>query len=68
MYGPRPSARRLFGKRKTTKDHRIMMKNCAPTFLPLIYCTLCENYGAFHEHATNFDLDPLDCDNYADID
>ncbi|KAL0011376.1 hypothetical protein SO802_006484, partial [Lithocarpus litseifolius] len=57
VYGPRPSVRRLIGKRKIMKDHRIMTKNRAPTFLPIIYCTLCENYGAYHVHEANSDFD-----------
>ena len=67
-YGPRPSARRLVGKRKITKDHKIMTKNHASTFLPIVYCTLCENYGTFHEHESNSNSDLLDYDNYANTD
>ena len=33
VYSPRPSARRLNGKRKITRDHRIMTKNHAPNFI-----------------------------------
>ena len=43
-----------------------MTKNRASTFLPIVYCTLYENYGALHEHEANSDPDPLDYDNYAD--
>ena len=37
VYGPRPSTRRLIGKRKITKDHKIKTKNHAPTFLPIVH-------------------------------
>ena len=50
IYGPRPSARRLFGKRNIAKDPRIMTKNRAPTFLPISLCVQCGNYGVIHEH------------------
>ena len=67
VYGSRPSARRLIGKRKITRDPRIMTKNCAPTFLPISYCVLCGNYGVLHKHEQYEDnSDPLDYDNYAD--
>ena len=66
VYGPRPSARRLIGKRKIAKDPRIMTKNRAPTFLPISLCVLCGNYGVIHEHEQYEDnFDPLDYDNYA---
>ena len=45
-----------------------MTKNRTPTFLPIVYCTLCENYGALHQHEANSDSDLLDYDNYTDID
>ena len=67
IYELRPSARRLIGKRKITRDPRIMTKNRAPTFLPISYYVLCGNYGVLHEHEQyedNFDL--LDYDNYVD--
>ena len=51
VYGPRPSARRLIGKRKIAKDPRLMTrKDCVPLFLPIPYCVLCGNYGTIHEH------------------
>ena len=50
VYGPRPSTRRLIGKRKIAKDPRIMTKNRAPTYLPISYYVLCGNYGVLHEH------------------
>ena len=70
VYGPRPSARRLFGKRKITKDPRMMMaKDRVPIYLPISYCMLYSNYGVVHEHEQYEDnFDPLDYDNYADID
>ena len=67
IYELRPSARRLIGKRKITRDPRIMTKNRAPTFLPISYYVLYGNYGVLHEHEQyedNFDL--LDYDNYVD--
>ncbi|KAK9986541.1 hypothetical protein SO802_031492 [Lithocarpus litseifolius] len=69
VYGLRPSARRLIGKRKITKDLRIMTKNHAPTFLPISYCILCGNYGVLHEHEQYEDnSDLLAYENYADTD
>ena len=69
VYGPRPSARRLIGKRKIAKDPRIMTKDRAPTYLPISYCILCGNYGVLHEHEQyEDDSDPLDYDNYTDTD
>ena len=69
VYGPRPSARRLIGKRKIAKDLRIMTKDRAPTYLPISYCILCGNYGVLHEHEQyEDDSDPLDYDNYTDTD
>ena len=51
VYGPRPSARRLFGKKKIVKDPRMMMaKDRVPVYLPISYYVLCRNYGVFHEH------------------
>ena len=41
VYGPRPSARRLIGKRRIAKD---------PVFLLISYCPLCNDYGVLHEH------------------
>ena len=64
VNGPRPLARRLIGKRKITRDPRIMTKNRAPTFLPISYYVLCGNYGVLHEHEQCEDnSDPLDYDN-----
>ena len=70
VYGPRPSARRLFGKRKIVKDPRIMTaKDRVPIYLPISYCVLCSNHGVIHEHKQYEDnSDLLDYDNYADID
>ena len=69
VYGLRPSTKRLIGKRKITRDPRIMTKNHAPTFLPISYCVLCGNYGVFHEHKQYEDnSDLLDYDNYANTD
>ena len=46
-----------------------MTKNRAPTYLPISYCVLCGNYGVLHEHEQyEDDFDPLDYDNYVDID
>ena len=50
VYGLRPSVKRLIGKRKITRDPRIMTKNRAPTLLPISYCILCGNYRVLHEH------------------
>ena len=69
VYGPRPSAWRLIGKRKIAKDPRIMTKNRALAYLTISYCVLYGNYGVLHEHEQyeeNSDL--LDYDNYADTD
>ena len=69
IYGPRPSARRLIGKRKITRDPRIVTKNRAPTLLPISYCILCGNYGVFHKNKQyENNSDPLDYDNYANTD
>ena len=70
VYGPRPSARRLFGKRKIVKDPRIMMaKDRVSFYLPISYCILCSNYGVIHEHEQYEDnSDPINYDNYVDID
>ena len=67
IYGPRPSTRKLFGKRKIVKDPRMMTaKDCVPIYLPISYCVLCSNYGVVHEHEQYEDnSDPLDYDNYA---
>ncbi|KAL0011925.1 hypothetical protein SO802_007033 [Lithocarpus litseifolius] len=68
VYGPRPLARKLFGKRKITKDPKSMTtKGRVPLYFPISYCVLRGNYGTIHEHEQyedNFDL--LDYDNYAD--
>ena len=68
VYGPRPSARRLIGKRKIVKDPRLMTtKDRVPIYLPISYCVLCNNYGVIHEHKQYEDnSDPLDYDNYVD--
>ena len=70
VYGPRPLAKRLFGKRKIVKDPRIMIaKDHVPIYLPISYCVLCNNYGVIHKHKQYEDnSDLLDYDNYADID
>ena len=69
IYGPRPSARRLFGRRMIVKDPRLMTaKDRVPIQLPISYCVLCGNYGVLHEHEQyKDDSDPLDYDNYANI-
>ena len=68
MYGPRPSARRLIGKRKIVKDPRLMTTKDR-IYLPISYCVLCNNYGVIHEHKQYEDnSDPLDYDNYVDTD
>ena len=70
VYGPRPSARRLFRRRKNVKDPRqTITKDHVPIYLPISYCVLCSNYGVFHEHEQYEDnSDPLDYDNCADSD
>ncbi|KAK7826626.1 o-acyltransferase wsd1 [Quercus suber] len=70
VYGPRPSARRLIGKRRIVKDPRLMTaKDHVPVFLLISYCALCNDYGVRHEHEQYEDnTDPLDYDNYADTD
>ncbi|KAL0010866.1 hypothetical protein SO802_005974 [Lithocarpus litseifolius] len=70
VYGPRPSARRLFGKRKISKDPKLMTaKDCVPLYFPLSYYVLCGNDGTIHEHEQYEDnSDPLYYDNYADTD
>ena len=70
VYGPRPLAKRLFGKRKIVKDPRIMIaKDHVPIYLSISYCVLCNNYGVIHKHKQYEDnSDLLDYDNYADID
>ena len=50
VYGLRPSARRLIGKRKIAKDPRIMTKDRVPTYLLISYCVRCGNYGVFYKH------------------
>ena len=50
VYGPRPSAWRLIGKRKIAKDPRLMTTmDRVPIYLPILYCVLCGNYGVIHE-------------------
>ena len=67
IYGPRPSGRRLIGKRKIVKDPRIMTKDHVPIYLPISYCVLCGNYGVLHKHEQYEDnSDSLDYDNYVD--
>ena len=70
VYGPRPSARRLYRKRKITKDPRLMtIKDCVPIYVPISYCVLCSNYGVIHEHKQYEDnSNLLDYDNYVDTD
>nr|POF24497.1 hypothetical protein CFP56_29522 [Quercus suber] len=70
VYGPRPSARRLIGKRRIVKDPRqITAKDRVPVYLLISYCSLCNDYGVLHEHEQYEDnSDPLDYDNYADTD
>ena len=69
VYGPRPLTRRLIGKRKITRDPRIMTKNRAPIYLPISYCILCGNYGVLHEcKQYEDDSDTLDYDNYVNTD
>ena len=70
VYGPRPSAGRLIGKRRIAKDPRLMTaKDHVPVFIPISYCALCNDYGVLHEHEQYEDnTDPLDYDNYADTD
>ena len=70
VYGPRPSARRLLGKRKITKDPRLMtIKDRVPIYVPTSYCVLCSNYGVIHEHEQYEDnSNSLDYDNYVDTD
>ena len=66
VYGPRPSTRRLIGKRKIIKDPKLMTtKDRVPIYLPNSYCVLCSNYGVIHEHEQYKDKsDPLDQDNH----
>ena len=70
VYGPRPSARRLIGKRRIVKDPRLMIaKDQVPAFLPISYCALRNYYEVLHEHEQYEDnSDPLDYDNYVDTD
>ena len=70
VYGPRPSARRLIGKRRIIKDPRLMTtKDHVPIFLLISYCPLCNDYGVLHEHEQYEDnSNPLDYDNYANTD
>ena len=62
VYGPRPSARRLFGKRKITMDPILMTtKDHVSLYFPISYRVLCGNYGSIHEHKQyEDDSDPLD--------
>ena len=51
VYGPRPSARRLIGKRRIVEDPRLMTaKDHVPIFLLISFCPLCNDYGVLHEH------------------
>ena len=51
VYGQRPSAKRLFGRRKIVKDPRMMTaKDRVRIYLPISYCVLCSNYGVVHKH------------------
>ena len=51
VYCPRPSVRRLFGRRKIVKDPRLMTaKDHVPIYLSISYYVLCSNYGVVHEH------------------
>ena len=70
VYGPRPSAWRLIGKRRIIKDPRLMTtKDHVPIFLLISYSPLCNDYGVLHEHEQYEDnSDPLDYDNYANTD
>jgi len=70
VYGPKPSAGRIIGKRRIVKDPRLMTaKDHVPVFVPISYCALCNDYGVLHEHEQYEDnTDPLDYDNYADTD
>nr|POE68932.1 hypothetical protein CFP56_52995 [Quercus suber] len=70
VYGPRPSARRLIGKRRIGKDPRLMIaKDHVPVFILISYCALCNDYGVSHEHEQYEDnTDPIDYDNYVDTD
>nr|POE67986.1 hypothetical protein CFP56_77559 [Quercus suber] len=70
VYGPRPLARRLIGKRRIVKDPRLMTaKDHVPIFILISYCALCNDYGVPHEHEQYEDnTDPIDYDNYADTD
>ena len=70
VYGPRPFARKLFGRRKIVKDPRMMTaKDRVPIHLPISYGVLCSNYGVVHEHEQyENNSNSLDYDNYADTD
>ena len=70
VYGPRPSAGRLIGKKRIVKDPRLMTaKDHVPVFLLISYCALCNDYGVLHEHEQYEDnSNPLDYDNYVDTD
>ena len=70
VYGPRPSARRLIGKRRIVKDRKLMTaKDRVPIYLLISYCALCNSYGVIHKHEQYEDnSDPLDYDNYTDTD
>ena len=44
VYGPRPSARRLIGKKRIAKDPRLMTaKDHVPVFFLISYCPLCND-------------------------
>ena len=70
VYGPRPSAWRLIGKRRIVKDPRLMTaKDDVPFFLLISYYPLCNDYGVLHEHEQYEDnSDPQDYDNYVNTD
>ena len=70
VYGPRPSTRRLFARKRNIKDPRLMTaKDCVPIYLHISYCILCSNYGVVLEHEQyeqyEDNSDPLGYDNYA---
>ena len=70
IYGPRPSARRLFGKRKIVKDSRLMTtKDRVPIQRHISYYVLCSNQGVVYQHEQYEDnSNTLDYDDYVDTD
>ena len=70
VYGPRPSARRLIGKRRIVMDPKLMTaKDRVPIYLLISYYALCNSYGVVHKHEQYDDnSNMLDYDNYADTD